>query len=203
MRDRGLRRRRSLSPAESGPLASVSPRAKPAKLRSLCVGPPALRSAPLNSARTRASRIHATRTQNGDGREPEQPVRRGLPPRPLVTVENFIFQTAWRITHLRSAVPHRCADSRNLCLLGSDFSWIWPFYSLSFFLFFCSKMFIGGLSWQTTQGKSPFLTPGVSQTDLGAGGTRTSSWVCLIPHHVKIPDSSESPLNLCWTEDWC
>lgn len=60
--------------------------------------------APLDSARTR---IHATRTQNGDGREPEQPVRRGLPPRPLVTVENFIFQTAWRITHLRSACPHR------------------------------------------------------------------------------------------------
>lgn len=112
----------------------------------LCVTPGQTRQAPLtlrrssphsallNSARTRTSRIHAARTQNGDGREPEQPVRRGLPPRPLVTVENFIFQTACRITHLRWAIPHRCADSRNLCLLGSEFPWLWPFYSLSFFL---------------------------------------------------------------------
>lgn len=119
-KDRGLRRRRSLSPAESGPLASVSPRAKPAKLRSLCVGPPALpHPAPLNSARTRTPRIHATRTQNGDGREPEQPVRRGLPPRPLVTAENFIFQ---KCLENHAPLPASLRGSRNLCELAAEFS---------------------------------------------------------------------------------
>lgn len=36
-------------------------------------------------------------------------------------------------------------------------------------------MFIGGLSWQTTQGKIPVLTPEVSPTDPAWDGTRTPS----------------------------
>lgn len=66
---------------------------------------------------------------------------------------------------------------------------------------FRSKMFIGGLSWQTTQGKA-LLSPlrGHEQTrvwwDQNLRVVPVGS-----PPHVKIPDSFQSPCKVCCRED--
>lgn len=83
----------SVRPAHTGPLPSRSPRARPASLLSLCARSPAPhRTARLGHTRpSLLTHTHAARTRNGDRREPERPVRRGLPARPLVTT-NFLFK---------------------------------------------------------------------------------------------------------------
>lgn len=133
MKDRGLRRRRrrSLSPSRIWPAP-------------LCVTPDLTRQAPLilrrssrtplRSTRIRTSLIHAARRQNGNGREPEQPVRRGLPPRPLVTVANFNFQieadsrTSAQLSRIAALAPGTTVHSS--ALLGSEFLNVTVFFSL-------------------------------------------------------------------------
>lgn len=87
------RRRWSLSQPASGPLPSLSPRAKPAQLLSLTLR---LFSRTPRPGRTRHSLTHTARTRNGDGREPEQPVHHGLPSRPLVTKKLFFLNSLFR-----------------------------------------------------------------------------------------------------------
>lgn len=154
---------RSLSQAASGPLPFLSPRAKPAQLLSFT---PRLfsRTARLGSARKLTPNA---RTRNGDGREPEQPVHLGLPPRPLVTTKNFFPQTLcseinvmffdWSLVCSRSHTSPHTHSYTSITSLSPCVNQKFPVnVDVEHVFLLHSKMFIGGLSWQTTQGKSFF-----------------------------------------------